>query len=84
MNTEQIAKISRGTCMAPKGQLTSHHLDSIHPTYVSLALPGSLSQESYILSLGAFLTSLYLWYPPCHTCYCKHASTILALHMMIK
>ena len=31
--------------------------------YVSLGLPGSLSQESYALSLGEFQTSLCLWYP---------------------
>ena len=30
---------------------------------VSLGLPGSLSQESSIPSMGALQTSLYSWYP---------------------
>ena len=67
MNTEQIAEISQGTCMA-KGQLTRPlKLHLITATaYVSLGLPNSLSQESYTLLLGALQTSLYSWYPLPH------------------
>ena len=87
MNTEQIAKISWGTCVAKVslGQLTRPLglcLITV-TTYVSLRLPDSLSQENYALSLGALQTSLYLWYPLA-TLDNANMHTILVLHMVIK
>ena len=87
MNTEQKAEISQGTCMAKGQPLSTHYLDSIQslpqPTYVFLGLPSSLSQEGYALSLGAFQTSLYLWYP-LTTLDTANTCTILVPHVMIK
>ena len=47
----------------------------------------SLSQENYVPLLGAFQTSLYLWYPPWYpltTLNNANVHTILAPHVMIK
>ena len=61
----------------------SGHVRLCYTAYVSLGLPGSLSQESYTPTLGAFQTSLYLWCP-LTTLDTTNACTILASHVMIK
>ena len=61
-----------------KGQpWSAHHLNELRlitaTTLAFLELPGSLSQGSYIPSLKAFQTSLYLYVvSPYHTWHCKH------------
>ena len=62
MNIKQIAENSRGTW--PTVSYAPLELGSITATTdVSLRLPGSLSKESFVPSMGALQTSLYSWYP---------------------
>ena len=61
MNIEQIAENSRGTWPTITSLLGLH--SAITTADVSLELPGSLSQESSVPSMGALQTSLYSWYP---------------------
>ena len=79
--------LENGSSRHAKGRSQSdHHLDSIHspvqPTYL-LDYSVLLSQKCYALSLGAFQTSLYMWYS-LTTLETTNARTALALHMMIK
>ena len=48
---------------------------------VSLGLPGSLSQENSVPSMGALQTSLYLWYP-LTTLNIKTRAPFFELHVM--
>ena len=61
----------------------SGHTRLRYTAYVSLGLPGSLSQENYGPSWRAFQTSLYSWCP-FTTLDTANACTILVLHVMIE
>ena len=83
---EQIAKsVREHVCMAKGQPQSAHHLDSVQSLLQSMYLSDYLVffHKKVMLSLGAFQTFLYSWYPltKLNT---ENMHTILVLHMMIK
>ena len=88
MNIEQIAENSQETWPTVCSPLGLHSITATAD--VSLRLPGSLSKESSVPSMGALQTSLYSWYHPLTTLDTINLCTILivppvfVVHVMIK